>query len=81
MLLQSSHFETFPLFFYHPNVFDELYCMTFRLFDRLWLEMNVGYMGFQKVIDCTKERLIDLLERPAIDGVPAIFSLLGVILS
>jgi hypothetical protein len=33
------------------------------------------------VIERTKERLIDLLQRPPNNGVPAIFDMLGVILS
>eukprot|EP01104_Vermistella_antarctica_P003856 TRINITY_DN1419_c1_g1_i1.p1 TRINITY_DN1419_c1_g1~~TRINITY_DN1419_c1_g1_i1.p1 ORF type:complete len:680 (+),score=110.99 TRINITY_DN1419_c1_g1_i1:517-2556(+) len=70
--------QTYPLFFYHPHVFEELYCISFRLFDRVWNEMMVGYLGFTKVIEKTRERVKELLDRPPSNkGVPAIFDLLG----
>lgn len=32
------------------SAFEELYCCTFELLDKIWLEMNASYMQFPEVI-------------------------------
>ena len=66
--------------FHSATAFEDLYCIVFRLFDQKWNQMQVGYMGFQKVIDEVKESVEELLGRPSICGVPAIFDMLGIFL-
>lgn len=73
-------FATHPIMFHSESAFDDLYCIIFRLFDQKWNQMKVGYMGFQKVIDEVRESVEDLLNRCSIDGVPAIFDMLGILL-
>merc|ERR1712137_140733 len=48
-----------PLFFHTSRAWEELYTIIFRLFDQKWKQMQVGYMGFQKVIDITKKILMN----------------------
>ena len=72
--------ETYPLFCYHLSAWEELYTIVFRLFDQKWNQMLVGYMGFQKVIDATRDSIADLLNRKTVMGVPAVFDMLGILL-
>ena len=69
-----------PLFFHTSRAWEELYTIIFRLFDQKWKQMQVGYMGFQKVIDITKENTYELLRKNSVMGVPAIFDMLGILL-
>ena len=75
--------ETHPLLFYNPKAWEELYTIIFRLFDQKWNQMLVGYMGFQKVIERTKEDVGGLLKskNPMGEDVPFIFEMLGILLN
>jgi len=73
-------FSTHPIFFHHEHALEELYCITFRLFDQKWNQMKVGYMGFQKVIDAVRDGVEELLKRGNVMGTPAIFDMLQVLL-
>merc|ERR1712232_450371 len=72
--------STHPMFFYKFRAWEELYTIIFRFFDQKWKQMQVGYMGFQQVIDTTKENVHDLLKKRSVMGVPAIFDMLGILL-
>lgn len=75
--------DAYPLFFYKKNAWEELYTIIFRLFDQKWNQMLVGYMGFQKVIDSTREDVAGLLrhKNPIDPDEPFIFEMLGILLS
>ena len=75
--------DTHPLFFFNRNAWEELYTIIFRLFDQKWNQMLVGYMGFQKVIDSTREDVAGFLrhKNPMAPEDPFIFEMLGILLS
>ena len=74
--------DTYPLFFFNRKAWEELYTIIFRLFDQKWNQMLVGYMGFKKVIDSTRDDVSALLQskNPMGDD-PFIFEMLGILLS
>ena len=75
--------DTHPLLFYNRHAWEELYTIIFRLFDQKWNQMLVGYMGFQKVIDRTRDDVAGLLKsrNPMGEDVPFIFEMLGILLN
>jgi len=77
--------DTHPLFFFNIHAWEELYTIIFRLFDQKWNQMLVGYMGFQKVIDRTREDVGGMLRHKnpmsGDDNVPLIFEMLGILLN
>jgi len=72
--------QTHPMFFYNRNAWQELFTIVFRCFDQKWNQMLVGYMGFQQVIESTREDIKALLLRKSMMGVPHIFDMLGIYL-
>ncbi len=51
----------FPILFDHPKAFEELYCVSFRVLDSTWDEMNASYMDFPRVIAAVKKQISDVL--------------------
>jgi len=72
-------FVLHPFFFFDSNAWQELYVIVFRLFDQKWNQMQVGYMGYQEVIEATRESAEELIEKRSVMGVPAIFDMLGIL--
>ncbi|EGC40416.1 hypothetical protein DICPUDRAFT_96234 [Dictyostelium purpureum] len=60
--LPIDEIPLFPLFFSHPNAFEEVYCTTFQILDSTWDDMNGTYMYFQKIISSVKNLIISALE-------------------
>jgi len=54
--------EVFPIIFDHDFGFEELYCLVFQLFHRVWDEMNADYMDFTQVSAAIKERTVQTLK-------------------
>jgi len=74
--------DTHPLLFFNRRAWEELYTIIFRLFDQKWNQMLVGYMGFQKVIDRTREDVaVQLHTRNPMGEEPFIFEMLGILLN
>merc|ERR1712137_70471 len=68
--------DTHPLLFFNCRAWEELYTIIFRLFDQKWNQMLVGYMGFQKVIDRTREDVaVQLHTRNPMGEEPFIFEM------
>jgi len=51
----------FPVLFDHLTAFEELYCISFRVLDNTWDEMNASYMDFPKVIAAVKKQIGEVL--------------------
>lgn len=51
----------FPIVFDHDFGFEELYCLVFQLFDRVWDEMAADYMDFTQVNNAIKSRCEEAL--------------------
>ncbi|KAH9623792.1 hypothetical protein KSS87_011607 [Heliosperma pusillum] len=41
----------------NEQAFDLLYCITFKLLDRQWLQMHASYMDFNSVMKATRRQL------------------------
>jgi hypothetical protein len=54
--------KIFRVLFDHPAAFEEMYCATFGVLDRMWDEMNASYMDFPKVIAAVKKQIESLLD-------------------
>jgi ELMO/CED-12 family/SAM domain (Sterile alpha motif)/N-terminal or F0 domain of Talin-head FERM/ELMO, armadillo-like helical domain len=54
--------QVFPVIFDHDFGFEELYCLVFQLFHRVWDEMNADYMDFTNVSAAIKQRVSDTLK-------------------
>lgn len=50
------------------NIFQEVYCFVFVLFDHEWKKSKASYMDFPKVIECVKKRTEQfLLTNPSLE--------------
>jgi hypothetical protein len=47
----------------HDDAFEEVYCSTFALLDRVWLQRNATYMEFNTVMKEVKAQLDKALRR------------------
>jgi hypothetical protein len=54
--------KIFRVLFDHAASFEEMYCATFGVLDRMWDEMNASYMEFPKVIAAVKKQIESLLD-------------------
>ncbi len=54
--------EIFPILFDHHHALEEMYCIVFQLFNRVWDEMNADYMDFKMVADAVKEATVAALK-------------------
>mmetsp|Transcript_44898 Transcript_44898/g.73140 ORF Transcript_44898/g.73140 Transcript_44898/m.73140 type:complete len:303 (+) Transcript_44898:645-1553(+) len=46
-----------------PSSFEELYCLAFRLLDRIWVELNAQYFDFPVVLAKSRSVLVKTLQR------------------
>ena len=51
----------YSVLFDHNRAFEEIYCITFRILDTTWDEMNASYMDFPKVIAAVRKRISDVI--------------------
>jgi len=57
----------FKVLFDQPNIFEELYCLSFTLLDRTWDEMKANYMDFGKVLAAVRAQVEAALESQPLD--------------
>eukprot|EP00211_Chloroparvula_japonica_P005146 CAMPEP_0119121182 /NCGR_PEP_ID=MMETSP1310-20130426/1931_1 /TAXON_ID=464262 /ORGANISM="Genus nov. species nov., Strain RCC2339" /LENGTH=899 /DNA_ID=CAMNT_0007110731 /DNA_START=21 /DNA_END=2716 /DNA_ORIENTATION=- len=57
--------EIFPILFDHPYALEEMYCLVFQMFHRVWDEMNADYMDFTNVAAAVKQNTINALRGSA----------------
>eukprot|EP00009_Paramoeba_aestuarina_P001621 CAMPEP_0201516950 /NCGR_PEP_ID=MMETSP0161_2-20130828/8185_1 /ASSEMBLY_ACC=CAM_ASM_000251 /TAXON_ID=180227 /ORGANISM="Neoparamoeba aestuarina, Strain SoJaBio B1-5/56/2" /LENGTH=949 /DNA_ID=CAMNT_0047914311 /DNA_START=103 /DNA_END=2952 /DNA_ORIENTATION=+ len=53
--------KIFPILFDHHNALEEMYCLVFRMFNRVWDEMNADYMDFMNVASSVKDMVVQAL--------------------
>ena len=54
--------EIFPILFDHPHALEEMYCVIFQMFHRVWDEMKADYMDFTVVAGAVKETTVNALK-------------------
>ena len=68
--------KIFPILFDHHNALEEMYCLVFRMFNRVWDEMNADYMDFMNVASSVKELTLQALDQA--EDLPGFARALGV---
>ena len=61
LLFESSDNQNSETIVVVSKTFNELYCLSFHLFDIEWKEQNASYFDFPKVLNSTKTKLENLL--------------------
>jgi hypothetical protein len=63
--MSTQIFPVFPLLLDSSYAFEEMYCVSLRILDNTWDEMNASYMDFPRVLLAVKNQISTMLLNPA----------------